>query len=72
VTPATTVFDAGGAEWRLVPVDRSYSMRAAAIVAHNQAKAGRGDLDDCLDAAWRAAINAGPPFTESRQTVEKD
>lgn len=40
-----------------VLVDRSYDQRVKAIIAHNTCV---GDLDDKLDAAWRAAIEASP------------
>lgn len=41
----------------LTLVDRSYDQRVAAIIAHNQCK---GDLDDKLDAAYRASLAAAP------------
>jgi len=41
-----------------VPVYRTYDMRVAAIVAFNTAQKAGKDHDDCLDAAWNAAIRA--------------
>ena len=41
----------------LTLLDRSYDQRVAAIIAHNQCK---GDLDDKLDAAYRASVLASP------------
>lgn len=41
----------------LVSVERSYDMRAAAIMHFNTARGAGADLDDALDAAWRATLS---------------
>ena len=41
----------------LIPVERSYDMRAAAILHFNTAWQAGDDLDDALDKAWRATLS---------------
>ncbi|MBN3851953.1 hypothetical protein G3N59_01045 [Paraburkholderia sp. Ac-20340] len=43
-----------------VLVERSYDMRAKAIIAFNTAEQSGKDRDDALDAAWHAMLNASP------------
>lgn len=40
----------------MVPIDRSYDMRAAAILHYNTAKQEGKDHDDALNAAWLATL----------------
>lgn len=42
--------------YALVPVDRSYDMRIAAILHYNTAKHDGKDHDDALNAAWLATL----------------
>lgn len=44
------------AGFALVPVERSYDMRAAAIPHFNTVRQAGRDLDDALDAAWKATL----------------
>jgi hypothetical protein len=46
--------------WKLVPLERSYDMRARAILAFNTATANGADRDDALQAAWEAEFHAAP------------
>ncbi|MCA3190955.1 hypothetical protein [Cupriavidus sp.] len=46
--------------WKLVPLERSYDMRARAILAFNTATANGADRDDALQAAWEAEYHAAP------------
>jgi len=43
-----------------VPVERTYDMRVAAILAFNTAVGAGRDHDDALDAAWNAMLKARP------------
>ncbi|MFT0167540.1 hypothetical protein ACLKMY_00730 [Paraburkholderia mimosarum] len=43
--------------WKLVPIERSYDMRAKALIAFNTAEQAGKDRDDALDAAWRAMLD---------------
>lgn len=43
-------------QFATVPVERSYDMRAAAIIQFNTARQGGADVDDALEAAWRAML----------------
>jgi regulator of replication initiation timing len=40
----------------LMPVERSYDVRAKQLLAFNTCKQGGGDLDDALGAAYKAAL----------------
>jgi len=44
----------------LMPVERSYDVRAKQILAFNTCKQGGGDLDDALGAAYKAALRYTP------------
>lgn len=44
----------------LMPVERSYDVRAKQILAFNSCKQGGGDLDDALGAAYKAALRYTP------------
>jgi hypothetical protein len=44
----------------LVPVVRSYDVRAKQILAFNTSKQAGGDLDDALGAAYKAALRYTP------------
>lgn len=46
--------------WKFVPLERSYDMRARAILAFNTATANGADRDDALQAAWEAEYHAAP------------
>lgn len=46
--------------WKLVPLERSYDMRAKATIAFNTATASSADRDDALKAAWDAEYHAAP------------
>lgn len=46
--------------WQLALIDRSYDMRAKAIIAFNTAEQSGKDRDDALDAAWQAMLAAAP------------
>jgi hypothetical protein len=48
------------AVWKRVPLERTYDMRARAIIAFNQAEHDGKDRDDALDAAWKAMLAATP------------
>lgn len=52
--------------YKLVPVERSYDMRVQAILHFNTAKKNGADLDDCMDAAWRATLEAAHGATGSK------
>ncbi len=43
-----------------VAVERCYDMRVKAIIAFNTATRAGKDLDDALDAAWQAQVEASP------------
>jgi hypothetical protein len=43
-----------------MPVERCYDVRAKMIIAFNEAKKAGGDLDDQLDAAYKAALRFSP------------
>ncbi|MBN3822295.1 hypothetical protein G3O00_01510 [Burkholderia sp. Ac-20384] len=47
--------------YALVPIERSYGMRAKALIAFNATEKAGQDRDDALDAAHRAMIDAAPP-----------
>ncbi|MEO8640910.1 hypothetical protein [Pseudomonas sp.] len=44
----------------LMPVERSYDVRAKQILAFNTCKQSGGDLDDALGAAYKAALRYTP------------
>lgn len=46
--------------YAIVQIDRSYDMRAKAIIAFNSAEKSGKDRDDALDAAWREMLSASP------------
>ncbi|KWI50301.1 hypothetical protein WT72_24330 [Burkholderia pseudomultivorans] len=48
------------AGWKLVPIERSYEMRAKALIAFNTTEKAGGDRDDALDAAYRAELASAP------------
>lgn len=48
----------------LMPVERSYDVRAKQILAFNTCKQGGGDLDDALGAAYKAALRYTPHPSE--------
>ncbi|MGI0509095.1 hypothetical protein ABY44_39365 [Burkholderia sp. ZZQ-2] len=48
------------AGYALVPIDRSYDMRAKALIAFNTTEQAGKDRDDALDAAYRAELAAAP------------
>ncbi|WP_208449120.1 hypothetical protein [Burkholderia anthina] len=48
------------AGYALVPIERSYDMRAKALIAFNTTEQGGKDRDDALDAAYRAELAAAP------------
>lgn len=48
------------AGWKLVPIERSYKMRAKALIAFNTTEKETNDRDDALDAAHRAMLDAAP------------
>ena len=50
----------------LMPVERSYDVRAKQILAFNTCKQGGGDLDDALGAAYKAALRYTPHPGEQR------
>lgn len=49
-----------GEQVALMPVERSYDVRAKQIIAFNTSRQGGGDLDDALDAAYKAALRYTP------------
>jgi len=55
------------AGWKLVPRDRSYDMRAKAIIAFNTAEQAGKDRDDALDAAYQAMLDSAPTAHPSQQ-----
>ncbi|MEL4167315.1 hypothetical protein [Pseudomonas sp. ZS001] len=44
----------------LMPVERSYDVRAKQIIAFNECRNAGGDLDDALDAAYKVALRYTP------------
>ncbi|WP_124838976.1 hypothetical protein [Burkholderia cepacia] len=48
------------AGYALVPIERSYDMRAKALIAFNTTEQSGKDRDDALDAAYRAELAAAP------------
>ncbi|VWC53833.1 hypothetical protein BLA9940_02106 [Burkholderia aenigmatica] len=48
------------AGYALVPIDRSYDMRAKALIAFNTTEQAGKDRDDALGAAYRAELAAAP------------
>ncbi|RRA01875.1 hypothetical protein [Burkholderia cepacia] len=48
------------AGYALVPIERSYDMRAKALIAFNTTEQAGKDRDDALDAAYRAELAAAP------------
>lgn len=55
-----------------MPVERCYDVRAKMIIAFNQAKQAGADLDDQLDAAYRAALRFSPApqdFADQQSTI---
>jgi len=69
--PQPTGYDQELEQFAIVPVARSYDMRAAAITHFNTARQGRADLDDALDAAWRAMLaKAHQPAYRAQQEVK--
>ncbi|PQV51018.1 hypothetical protein [Paraburkholderia sp. BL21I4N1] len=57
---ATSADQSAGEGWKLVPVERSYEMRAKALIAFNTTEQSGKDRDDALDAAHRATLGAAP------------
>ncbi|MBU6957188.1 hypothetical protein KRR23_05465 [Pseudomonas sp. CVAP len=55
----------------LMPVDRSYDVRAKQILAFNTCKQGGGDLDDALGAAYKAALRHTPHPDMTAQPAPK-
>jgi hypothetical protein len=58
--------------WQLVPVERSYDMRAHAILAFNSCK---GDRDGALQAAWEATLRhsyAPAPSADNALPADSD
>lgn len=55
--------------WKLVMVERSYDMRAKAIIAFNTTEQSGKDRDDALHAAWQAMLAACPaaPLTDNEE-----
>lgn len=49
-----------GEQVALMPVERSYDVRAKQIVAFNTSRKDGGDLDDALGAAYQAALRYTP------------
>ncbi|KAA0944856.1 hypothetical protein FQ186_29125 [Pseudomonas sp. ANT_H14] len=43
-----------------MPIERCYDVRAKMIIAFNETKKSGGDLDDALDAAYKAALRYSP------------
>jgi hypothetical protein len=43
-----------------MPVERCYDVRAQMIIAFNESRKAGGDLDDGLDAAYKAALRYSP------------
>lgn len=55
-----------------MPVERCYDVRAKMIIAFNEAKKAGGDLDDQLDAAYKAALRYSPApqdFADQQSTI---
>lgn len=49
-----------GEQMACMPVERCYDVRAKMIIAFNEARKTGGDLDDGLDAAYKAALRYSP------------
>lgn len=47
-------------QFALMPVERSYDVRAKQIIAFNTARQSGGDLDDALNAAYKVALRYTP------------
>ena len=56
--------------YALIPVERSYNMRTAAIMHFNTARQEGKDLDDALDAAWRATLSKAHSPDDGRSAVQ--
>lgn len=61
-----------GERLALVPVERSYDVRAQMILAFNTSRQGGEDLDDALGAAYRAAFRYTPYPGEAPVAVMLD
>lgn len=55
----------------LMPVERSYDVRAKQIIAFNECRKAGGDLDDALDAAYKAALRYTPAPAEQIEAVAR-
>jgi len=53
----------------LMPVERSYDVRAKQIIAFNECRNAGGDLDDALDAAYKVALRYTPAPSEQPAPV---
>ena len=53
--------------YKVVPVDRSYDMRAQAMLHFNTAHKAGADRDDCLEAAWQATLATDHGITGSKE-----
>ncbi|MBN3776189.1 hypothetical protein G3O06_01245 [Burkholderia sp. Ac-20345] len=58
------------AGYALVPIERSYDMRAKALIAFNTTEHAGKDRDDALDAAHRATIAAAPQPSATSPSAE--
>ncbi|WP_176317854.1 hypothetical protein [Burkholderia vietnamiensis] len=65
--PALVAIPAG---YALVPIERSYDMRAKALIAFNTTEHAGKDRDDALDAAHRATIAAAPQPSATSPSAE--
>lgn len=50
----------GEQQMACMPIERCYDVRAKMIIAFNEARKSGGDLDDGLDAAYKAALRYSP------------
>ncbi|MCP2076380.1 UNVERIFIED_ORG: hypothetical protein J2Y77_005816 [Pseudomonas lini] len=53
----------------LMPVERSYDVRAKQIIAFNECRKAGGDLDDALGAAYKVALRYTPAPSEQPAPV---
>ncbi|WP_156443572.1 hypothetical protein [Burkholderia sp. MSMB1835] len=67
VAPVPAAIPAG---YALVPIQRSYDMRAKALIAFNTTEQAGKDRDDALDAAHRAAIEAATRHPATSPSAE--
>jgi hypothetical protein len=52
-----------GEQCALIPIERSYDVRARMLIAFNTRKQEGGDNDDALEAAHKALLSFSPPPT---------